>query len=859
MVDDGQSTQGVTIPGAAFKRPFTVLTCTLVGLGLGLWFSGQGGEQYVATAEIVVEDPQTTVSDALVLSPERYVAEQVAVFELDSVAESAAELATIEHAEAVRERSTTQVAVGSSEPVVVGVNGEVSLVVGDEQIEKQTDESVLTAVPGAAVVSAEGVVLRDDGSPVLGTGGRPVTFGPADVLIVRSDGLIVIARTDASPVLVSAQGVAIDIAAVALATSSEDGASDDTTDEAAGGSESNLPTLPDGVAVSDRQVLVSAEPYTLTVERGLRPIITESATGDVLVQPGRDTPVGINDRFIFLGTDGKIVAQSDQETFVAREEGRVVLDSLGEVVEQDPDVEIEGPVVVDLEQPIEFDRRMIVANRTVRVIPDSSVIEVNYTAETEELAQIGANAIIDSYTQLRSTDVSAATQSALEQADSTIAAALQDLVDIEAELTLELAANPDRNELVAQYDAVLAELADAGADVIGGAEPEQAALRVRDLLVQLDAIERVTRVEVQRGDVPDIVARRDQARDRLRDLRAQRDQISITGSGSRSNVVLSSPATEAEVIARLGPTRLGVVGAVIGLLVGAALAYFLERRRPEAIESADTVSAALGAPLLSEVPDFRFERLVTQLPAVDQPNSFSAEAVSIAAATLAITFHPDRGAVIGVVSANVGDGKTTIAANLAVAFANQHRRVLAVDADLDGQVMRLVLRSEGPADRPGLLQLLNGTATGLTDVTDEIVLTNDNAVEFLTAGTGAQELRSRFDTDAMHDLFGQFRDEFDVIIVDVPPLLNVAYAAPLVQLLDGVVVVARSGTPARSIRDVAERLRLLGTESLGFIYNRGPLRPERTASIAAKNYQKGQRSWTSRPRRSRAKADAVRS
>lgn len=247
----------------------------------------------------------------------------------------------------------------------------------------------------------------------------------------------------------------------------------------------------------------------------------------------------------------------------------------------------------------------------------------------------------------------------------------------------------------------------------------------------------------------------------------------------------------------------------------------------------------LGLPLLSEVPDFRHERLATKLPVIEGPRSFASEAVNIAASTLAVGMTGERGTIIGVVSAGVGDGKTTIASNLAAAFARQHRRVLAIDADLEGQVLSLLFGfGPDPVDA-GLWELLSDEQHDARNVVKRVAASPTDTLDLLLPGARAQQLRSRFDSLEISGLFADLRDQYDVIVVDVPPLLNVAYATPLLRLLDGVVIVTRPGAPTQPLIQVKERVEFVGVPPLGFIYNRGPLRPERTASIAAQHYASG--------------------
>ncbi len=264
----------------------------------------------------------------------------------------------------------------------------------------------------------------------------------------------------------------------------------------------------------------------------------------------------------------------------------------------------------------------------------------------------------------------------------------------------------------------------------------------------------------------------------------------------------------------------------------------------------------LGLPLISEVPDFRHERLETQLPVVEGPRSFASEAINIAASTLAVGMPTDRGAVIGVISAGVGDGKTTIASNLAAAFSRQHRRVLAVDADLEGQVMSLLFGFGPNPVEPGLWELVSGEISDPADVVRPIQVSSTDVFDLLLPGAKADRLRSRFDSVEISDLVTDLRDDYDVVVVDVPPVLNVAYATPLLRLLDGVVIVTRPGIPTGSLGELQKRIGFVGVKALGFIYNRGPLRRERTASISAQKYEKRGRGprWLGRSSKTRVEA-----
>ena len=355
IVSDGKQMaeadhRDVTIPAAVARRPLLVALVALTGLVAGVWFSGRGADVYQATATIVVQDPRTTESTAIVLAPERYVAEQVAIFDLDTIATSAAEIATAEHQEALRQRSTSAVSVGDDNPVVVGIDG--SLTVEDDQgvLVKSSEDALSTSVAGTPMVSEEATVLNADGAPVLDAQGRQVFVGATDVAIMRSDGLIVLDRTDQNPIVVTPEGLAIE-----SFTDTE---------------------LPSGVTANeDGGVTVAGGSFSVEVSRGLRPVVRDA---DVLplAPPGQIAPLGVNERFILLGSSDQIAAQSDTATVAVAGADVAVINTDGTVTEQTEGATIESVEQTSDEFLVQFDADLIEQNRTVQGFPDSSVIEV---------------------------------------------------------------------------------------------------------------------------------------------------------------------------------------------------------------------------------------------------------------------------------------------------------------------------------------------------------------------------------------------------------------------------------------------------------------------------------------------------
>jgi len=78
----------------------------------------------------------------------------------------------------------------------------------------------------------------------------------------------------------------------------------------------------------------------------------------------------------------------------------------------------------------------------------------------------------------------------------------------------------------------------------------------------------------------------------------------------------------------------------------------------------------------------------------------------------------------------------------------------------------------------------------------------------------------------MDDLY----QRYDVILIDAPPLLQVAYASALLHVADAALVVVPHGVAIAEVEELADRLQFIGRPVIGYIYNRAPLRAEMMAS-----------------------------
>jgi polysaccharide biosynthesis transport protein len=274
-------------------------------------------------------------------------------------------------------------------------------------------------------------------------------------------------------------------------------------------------------------------------------------------------------------------------------------------------------------------------------------------------------------------------------------------------------------------------------------------------------------------------------------------------------------------------SRNTVLGAVVGLLLGLAVAFLLERLDRRIREPKD-LEGIYGLPLLGVVPesDALSRSSRGKKSAREALPASEAEAFHLIRAHLRY-FNVDRELrTLLVASAAPGDGKTTVARHLAAAAARMGARVLLLEADLRRPTIAQQL---DVLSGPGLSDVLIG-AVSLSEATQMIDLDQASGdggggrmLDLLVAGAALPPNPGELiESHAMESLLEQAKGQYDLVVIDTPPLTAVSDAFPLLRKVDGVIIVGRVG---RNRRDVAQRLHetltgagapLLGVVANGF-------------------------------------------
>ncbi len=169
--------------------------------------------------------------------------------------------------------------------------------------------------------------------------------------------------------------------------------------------------------------------------------------------------------------------------------------------------------------------------------------------------------------------------------------------------------------------------------------------------------------------------------------------------------------------------------------------------------------------------------------------------------------------VIAISSANPGEGKSTTAANISIAFAQAENKVLLVDADMRKPVQHKIFRI---SNMDGLSTLISKMST-LEDSIKRNVLPN---LDVLTAGTCPPNPSELLSSEQFTVLMEKLSAEYDYIIIDTPPVNVVADALVLREVVGGILFVLRYGsTTYNDVDDAMKKVQLADVKAFGFIMN----------------------------------------
>ncbi len=248
------------------------------------------------------------------------------------------------------------------------------------------------------------------------------------------------------------------------------------------------------------------------------------------------------------------------------------------------------------------------------------------------------------------------------------------------------------------------------------------------------------------------------------------------------------------------------LGAVIGLVVGLGLAFFIEYL-DTSVKTMDDVENLLGVPVLAIIP--KNIRLLHKEPG-DTPD---AEAYRILRTNIEFNRKSPDANTISVASGGPGEGKSTTIANLAFISAQGGYSTLIVDADLRRPTQHGIWEV---SNKIGLTNYL----TTEIPLEEAIVPTSVENLSLLPSGMLPADAVGILNSQRMSDLIGELKTRYDIVFLDSPPMLGVSDASVLASEVDQtIIVVQHRRFPRAMLTRVKQAIVGVGGSVLGVVLN----------------------------------------
>ena len=300
----------------------------------------------------------------------------------------------------------------------------------------------------------------------------------------------------------------------------------------------------------------------------------------------------------------------------------------------------------------------------------------------------------------------------------------------------------------------------------------------------------------------------ERARSRYDEVFSRLQEINLTNSSSGfSTDLIVSPLPAEEPV---WPSK--IIIAALGLLSGgmlgvgfALLAEFTDRtfRDPKDVEH------AVGAAILAHIPKLELSKvkqgqvgasaIAPSIAAFHDPHGSAAETFRVLRTSVMFLTKKDHKQTLMVTSPSPADGKSTTIANLAVSLAQAGRRVLLVDADLRRPT---VAKTFGIAQPVGLSNYLHDEAS----LKECCHASEQSNLSICPDGAATSQPSELLQSERFVEFLAEARRQYDIVLIDTPPLLAVADPAIVADVVDGCILTVRI---SKNNRTLIERARAI--------------------------------------------------
>lgn len=342
-------------------------------------------------------------------------------------------------------------------------------------------------------------------------------------------------------------------------------------------------------------------------------------------------------------------------------------------------------------------------------------------------------------------------------------------------------------------------------------ETETQIAELQEILSELNSISQIAQTE---QEISSLTTKLVSLRDNYATLLANSQQ------GALNTLTVVEPASLPTRPSGSNKLLIVALAGVIGLLLGAGAAYLLEFM-DRTIKTTADVERVFNLPVIGYLATIA-ENGNNATYVVSHPNSLIAENFRLLHSNLEFFQAYNSARTILVTSPTQGNGKTTVAVNLALTIAASDQKVAVVDADLRRPAIHKALKI---SQSPGLADIIHSKVS----VKEVVRPVKGKKIDVVAAGNIPPSVTEVVGSKRIATILNDLRDDYDAIIVDAPPLV-ISDSYTLASKVDGIVLVLEPGmTRDDQAKVIKEQLNRAGARVIGIVFNK-------VSDINAKSY-----------------------
>jgi capsular exopolysaccharide synthesis family protein len=298
------------------------------------------------------------------------------------------------------------------------------------------------------------------------------------------------------------------------------------------------------------------------------------------------------------------------------------------------------------------------------------------------------------------------------------------------------------------------------------------------------------------------------------DLLAQLKKVSIAGNVDNNNISIIDKAGIPYKKYKPNVKTNLIFGLLLGLLLGMGAA-FLREFMDDSVKNPNELERITGLPVLGMLPALKVTHPRTvALQTYHEPKSPLAEAVRSLRTSLRFSTREGAPKSTFITSSAAGEGKSSVALNLATAYAQGGNKVLLIDADLRNPSLHKLFKLE---NYQGLTNYLAGGGTS-SEISHPTMIKNLFAI---TSGPIPPDPVELLSGKRMETLLSNASADFDYIIIDGPPVLGLADALVISELCDATILAVEAGKTRKvTLMKSLKRLERAKTNIVGLLFTR---------------------------------------